>query len=658
MNNSTTVKSFIKAFSAATVLLFAGINSSIAQSNPVLTVKGGTFYMKDFSLVRVNGDMLNQVPVNDIDNLPAMRVCTGANLEIYGNFINNYECGQPPIYDNNGNMITGAMYNDGNIIVKYDWVNNDTFWAGNTTGQVFLNNDSLQRITGTHPTTFNILQIDSAEKVQTLNAIVTKQLNLNNGYLNTDLYKMSVTNTDPSNSVNWLSGFVVTNTNANNSIYGRLERAVSIGGQDYKFPMGGFTGPTVHKRMASLTPNSNDTTVFDVSFFFDQPINYGISDQIFDDSTICVVNKDYFFNITRESGIANADITLTYNPSEDPIYTGIVNWRTAPAPTEWKNPGGPFPTPLVTAPSGDQPGVTKVGNYDWNTVHKHYTLGWVRPAKPQIDGPTVLCGSFDTLYTVLNPTPNTDLVWSVTPGVGIFSGDSTANPVVIAWQDTSATNFSPTTGTIFVVETLGTCPSLPGTLTVTILSNPIPSFTVVTPYSSGVLNPALGDTAQIFTYDMLQFQNTSQNSNAWYWDFANGNNSQLESPFQQYDTIGSYNVMMVATSPDGCIDTTYGVVNVVQGTTIPNVFTPNNDGVNDVFWIRNSNVQSYDLQIYNRWGTLVYKSSAPQIKWDGNTISGQPAVAGTYFWVVSAKYYDGNEYNGPKNGYVELVRGE
>jgi len=659
MNNVKTIKGLFNSFfTFGIICLFCNLSELSAQYNPILTVKGGTFYLKDSVVVSVYGDMLNQVPVNDNDNLPAMRVSQLALLDIHGSFINNYKCGQPPVVDNNGNLLFSAMYNDGTIIVKDDWVNNDTFWGGTASGNVILSSVDPQLITGTHPTTFNILSLDSAGvKTQTLNAVVTKRLILGNSQLNTDLYKMSVTNAVAS-SVDWITGFVSTNTNANNSIYGRLERLTNNSGANYVFPMGQDVNGTIHRRYASLAPNSSDSTVYDVSFFYEQPINYGFSHLEYDTSAICVVGKDYFFNITRESGIANSDITLTYDPSEDPIYTGIVNWRTFPAPTEWKNPGGPFPNTTVTSIAGDQPGVTKVGNYDWNTVHKRYGLGWVRPATPQITGANTLCGSFDTLYTVLNPTPNTTFAWNVTPGVGIFQGDSAGNPVSVAWLDTSVTSFDPTQGTITVLETLGSCSSLPGTLVVNILSNPIPSFTVVTPYSNGILNPAYGDTTQIFTFDMLQFQNTSQNSVAWSWDFANGNTSILESPYQQYDTIGTYPIQMIATSPDGCVDTANGVVNVVQGTTIPNVFTPNNDGVNDVFLIRNSNVQSYDLQIYNRWGTLVYKATAPQIKWDGNTISGQPASPGTYFWVIQAKYYDSTEYTGAKNGYVELVRAE
>ena len=238
MNNSTTVKSVLSSvFAVAVLFLSCNIQQVSAQYNPILTVKGGTFYLKDSVIVRVNGDMLNQVPVNDNDVLPAMRVTQQSVLDIQGSFINNYKCGQPPVIDNNGNLIFSAMYNDGTIIVKNDWVNNDTFYGGSAGGTVVLSSVDPQLITGTHPTTFNILTLDSAGvKTQTLNAIVTKKLNLANSQLNTDLYKMTVTNATPS-SVDWITGFVSTNTNANNSIYGRLERFTSNSGADYIFPM-------------------------------------------------------------------------------------------------------------------------------------------------------------------------------------------------------------------------------------------------------------------------------------------------------------------------------------------------------------------------------------------------------------------------------------
>jgi gliding motility-associated-like protein len=112
-----------------------------------------------------------------------------------------------------------------------------------------------------------------------------------------------------------------------------------------------------------------------------------------------------------------------------------------------------------------------------------------------------------------------------------------------------------------------------------------------------------------------------------------------------YDvTVGSFSV--------GCFgDTTWlyadatlyvtppeGVQNI-----IPNVFTPNGDGNNDRFYLSGESNYCYDsltVQIYDRWGKLVYESDDPEFWWDGNTKSGQEASEGTYYVILKGIFGD------------------
>ncbi len=82
---------------------------------------------------------------------------------------------------------------------------------------------------------------------------------------------------------------------------------------------------------------------------------------------------------------------------------------------------------------------------------------------------------------------------------------------------------------------------------------------------------------------------------------------------------------------------------------IPEGFSPNNDGINDVFVIENAGGQKVRLEIYNRWMTLVYKNDNYENDWDGTSNSGlqagnkgQGLPAGTYFYVV--KLENGNQH--------------
>jgi gliding motility-associated-like protein len=81
----------------------------------------------------------------------------------------------------------------------------------------------------------------------------------------------------------------------------------------------------------------------------------------------------------------------------------------------------------------------------------------------------------------------------------------------------------------------------------------------------------------------------------------------------------------------------------------PNVFTPNGDGINDLFEIKG--LQKGDkINIYNRWGTKVFYNINEHAYWDGYTTSGEPCSSGTYFYTLDL-------INGErKSGYVQLVK--
>lgn len=92
---------------------------------------------------------------------------------------------------------------------------------------------------------------------------------------------------------------------------------------------------------------------------------------------------------------------------------------------------------------------------------------------------------------------------------------------------------------------------------------------------------------------------------------------------------------------------------------LPNLFTPNNDGKNDLFEpIINKGVYQVDMRIFNRWGQLVYKTNDPQVKWDGHDLKGGMCSDGTYFYVcdVKEKRLSSTNSKGIK-GFVQLING-
>ena len=85
-----------------------------------------------------------------------------------------------------------------------------------------------------------------------------------------------------------------------------------------------------------------------------------------------------------------------------------------------------------------------------------------------------------------------------------------------------------------------------------------------------------------------------------------------------------------------------------------NVFSPNDDGVNDLFKIKTNDIASLNCKIFNRWGTLVNEFSKLNEGWDGRSTSGLSCSVGTYYYVVTAKGTDGKDFN--EKGFLQLFR--
>lgn len=162
-----------------------------------------------------------------------------------------------------------------------------------------------------------------------------------------------------------------------------------------------------------------------------------------------------------------------------------------------------------------------------------------------------------------------------------------------------------------------------------------------------------------FTYDTTStpkicFKNTSFNGNTYRWWFdvykdsvnaraiTNSAEQSVEKdPCFTYDSLGCYYVVLEATSPDGCKDTTIQVVCNTFKFFIKayNTFTPgkdnNGDGFNDVFDIPIEGQNLYELVIYNRYGTKVFESDDANNDWNGKLFNTGPMAAdGTYYYYL------------------------
>lgn len=117
-------------------------------------------------------------------------------------------------------------------------------------------------------------------------------------------------------------------------------------------------------------------------------------------------------------------------------------------------------------------------------------------------------------------------------------------------------------------------------------------------------------------------------------------NDTASNPLASPQTPVTYTV--IGTNTDGCSDTATVSININQGLMVPNSFSPNGDGLNDVFKIQNFGYQVIkEFHIFSRWGQLVFQTMDGTKGWDG-TFNGMPSDVGNYFYRIRIQSEDGS----------------
>ena len=192
-----------------------------------------------------------------------------------------------------------------------------------------------------------------------------------------------------------------------------------------------------------------------------------------------------------------------------------------------------------------------------------------------------------------------------------------------------------------------------GTLTkdsyVCVYPNPIASFS----YSPNVLTQA---------NETVQFSNTSIDGATFIWQFGDGNVSEEFSPAHAYSNLSSStSVTLIATSASGCSASTTELLNFDDQPVyyIPNTFTPDGDGFNELFlpvFTSGFDPYNYHLSIFNRWGELVFESYNPKIGWDGSFgLRGLDAPVNTYSYKIEFKRVN-TDQRYTLSGHINLLR--
>jgi len=151
------------------------------------------------------------------------------------------------------------------------------------------------------------------------------------------------------------------------------------------------------------------------------------------------------------------------------------------------------------------------------------------------------------------------------------------------------------------------------------------------------------------------------NEGTYAWNLGDGTTSPSMPPLiHTYVDTGSYVVTLVI-DINGCTSSHSETVLVEADPVefdVPNVFTPNNDNVNDVFQLFNisghEQLTSFEIVIVNRWGNLINSFDDIFFVWDGTTSNGQESTEGVYFYKIIGETTQREEI--VKNGFVHLVR--
>ena len=168
----------------------------------------------------------------------------------------------------------------------------------------------------------------------------------------------------------------------------------------------------------------------------------------------------------------------------------------------------------------------------------------------------------------------------------------------------------------------------------------------------------------------VTFANFSTNADNLQWDFGDGSTSPEYEPVHQYTQTGFYDIQLAIESANGCQDTmtlVKGVEAYSEGElNVPNAFMPDKSGPsggiyvpgdphNHIFYptVAAGDLEIYELQIFNRWGNLLFESREPERGWDGY-YNDKLCPQDVYVWRIKCRFVNGIEI--VKTGDVTLLR--
>ncbi len=152
-----------------------------------------------------------------------------------------------------------------------------------------------------------------------------------------------------------------------------------------------------------------------------------------------------------------------------------------------------------------------------------------------------------------------------------------------------------------------------------------------------------------FTFDYwsdteISFTNNSQNNFINEWTFGDGGTSDEENPVHDYNELSVYTpVTLWVETEQGCRDVAHAVIPPYMTAFVPNAFTPDNDGLNELFEFVLVGVKSFEFRVFNRWGEEVFYTNQGGKFWNGSVNNGAHySPDGVYVWVLEMQGFESN----------------
>ena len=151
------------------------------------------------------------------------------------------------------------------------------------------------------------------------------------------------------------------------------------------------------------------------------------------------------------------------------------------------------------------------------------------------------------------------------------------------------------------------------------------------------------------------FTNTAMGASRFLWTFGDGTEDSSVNPFHVFPKTGTYQVCQEAFNPVGCMDSVCESLSaiIVPKFDIPNAFSPNGDGINDIFIARGFGIVKFDMKIFNRWGQMLFETNSISRGWDGK-FKGIAQPVDVYVYTADLTFSDGT--SATRSGSVTLLR--